>query len=123
MKINKAMNTNNLTIKSQEVLQKAYQIALEKGQQAIEPGHFMKALLDVDENVTPFVFKKLGVNYQAVRQAVDSIVDSYAKVNGGQQYLSRSGAEIIQQANIYLKQFKDEYIALEHLLLAILKVF
>lgn len=116
------MNLNNLTIKSQEALQRSHQIGLEMGHQAIEAGHIMKGILEVDENVTPFVFKKLGVNHTAIKQAVDSIVDSYAKVGGGNQYLSRTGAEIIQHAGTFLKEFGDEYIALEHLLLGIMKV-
>ncbi len=114
------MNFNNLTIKSQEAIQRAQQLAMEKGQQAIELGHLLKAILEVDDSVAPFVFKKLSVNYDIIRQALDKIVDGYPKVSGGNQYLSRTVNEAIQRANTYLKQFGDEYIALEHLLLAIL---
>ncbi len=115
------MNFNNFTIKSQEVLQRAHQIALEHQHQAIELGHLMKAILDIDENVTPFLFKKLGVNVGAVRAAVDSTVQSYAKVSTeGQQYLSRTAITAIQKANSFLKEFGDEYVAIEHILLSIL---
>ena len=116
------MNLNNLTIKSQEALQRAHQIALEHEHQAIEAGHLMKGLLDVDENVTPFIFKKLGVNYSAVKQAIDSMVSSYAKGNAASQYLSRTAVDVVQYANNYLKEFGDEYVALEHLLLGLLRV-
>lgn len=116
------MNLNNLTIKAQEALQRAQQIAMENGQQAIELGHVLKGLLEVDENVAPYVFKKLGVNYSAIKQATDSIVMSYPKVSGGNPYLSRTATEVIQKANSFLKEFGDEYVALEHLLLAMLSV-
>ncbi|MEZ4992935.1 MAG: ATP-dependent chaperone ClpB [Saprospiraceae bacterium] len=116
------MNLNNLTIKSQEALQRAQQIALENGQQALELGHLLKGILEVDENVAPYVFKKLGVNYSAVKQATDSIVAGYPKVSGGTPYLSRTATEAIQKANTYLKEFGDEYVALEHLLLGIMSV-
>lgn len=116
------MNLNNLTIKAQEALQRAQQIAMEYGQQAMELGHLLKGILEVDENVAPYVFKKLGVNYSAVKQTTDSIVASYPKVSGGSPYLSRTTTEVIQKANILLKDFGDEYVALEHLLLAMLTV-
>ncbi len=117
------MNLNNLTIKSQEAMQRAQQIAMEQQQQAIEVGHLLKGLLEVDESVAPFIFKKLGVNYNAIKQALDSIVQSYPKVSGGgNQYFSRTATEALQKANSYLKTFGDEYVALEHILLGIISV-
>lgn len=116
------MNFNNLTIKVQEAFQRAQQVSMENGQQALEVGHLLKGLLDVDDSVTPFAFKKLGVHYNAVKQATDSIVQSYPKVNGGNFYFSRPATEAVQKAGLYLKEFGDEYIALEHLLLGILSV-
>lgn len=74
---NKAMNLNNLTIKSQEAVQRAQQLAMENNSQQIEPGHLLAAIMEVDENVTPFVFKKLGVNYDVLRKATNSIVKGY----------------------------------------------
>lgn len=116
------MQFNNFTIKSQEVVQKAGQLALEYQQQAIEVGHVLKALLEVDESVTPFLFKKLGVNGTAIKQALDSMVAGYAKVSGGQQYLSREAGELLQRANVEMKEMGDEFVSLEHLLLAALSV-
>lgn len=117
------MNLNNLTIKSQEAVQKAQQLALENSSQAIELGHLLKGIFEVDDSVTPFVFKKLGVNVNAVQQATDSIVRSYARTSDtAGQYLSRQANEALQKANTLLKDFGDEYVALEHLLLAILSV-
>jgi ATP-dependent Clp protease ATP-binding subunit ClpB len=116
------MNFNNFTIKSQEALQRAGEIALGNQQQSIESGHLLKAVFEIDENVTPFLFKKMGANISAVRQAIDSIVAGYPKVTGGQQMLSRTAAEMIQHANVVAKEMKDEFVSLEHLLLATLKV-
>ena len=100
------MNLNNLTIKSQEAVQRAQQIAMEQQQQAIEVGHLLRGVLEVDENVAPFIFKKLGVNFDAVKQALESIVQSYPKVSGGgNQYFSRTTTEALQKANTYLKNF------------------
>ena len=115
------MNFKNWTIKSQEALQSAQQIAMENSAQAIEMGHLLKGILEVDDSVAPFLFKKLGVNFNAVKQATDSIVQSYPKAASTEgQYLSREVNETIQRANLALKEFGDEYISLEHLLLSIL---
>ncbi len=114
------MNLNNFTIKSQEAVQRAQQIAMEQQHQAIEPAHLLKGILEVDDSVAPFVFKKLGVNPDIIRQTVDSMVRSYPKVSGGAQYLSRTATEAMQKAGAFLKEFADEFVAIEHLLLGIL---
>ena len=114
------MNFNNFTIKSQEAIQQAQQIASELGQQAIETGHILKGTLTVDESVTPFLLKKLGVNVDIFSKAVDKIVESYPKVSGGEQYLSRNANAVLQKAVSLLKEFNDEYVTIEHLLLALL---
>lgn len=118
------MQLNNFTIKSQEAVQRAQQLALEQSNPSIEVGHLLQAIFEVDENVSPFVLKKLGVNFDAIRKATQSIVKSYPTQNtsDGQQYLARTTNEVLQRANTYLKTFGDEYVALEHLLLAIVKV-
>ncbi len=116
------MNLNNLTIKSQEAIQAAQQLAMENGSQQIEPGHLLAAIMDVDESATPFIFKKLGVNYDVLRKATDAIVAGYPKSSGGdgRQYFARETSDVLQRANSYLKEFGDEYVALEHLLLGLL---
>ncbi|RME95214.1 MAG: AAA family ATPase, partial [Bacteroidetes bacterium] len=118
------MQLNNFTLKSQEAVQRAQQLALEHGNPSIELGHLLQGILDIDENVTPFVLKKMGINFDAVQQALASIVQSYPKQQGGggQQYLARTTNEALQRATTYLKKFGDEYVALEHLLLGILAV-
>ena len=114
------MNFNNFTIQSQEAIQQAIQIATANGNQAIENGHILKAILEVDENVTPFIFKKIGINQTNFSKTVEAIVTSYPKVSGGQPYLSNNANQTIAKATNYLKEFKDEYITIEHLLLGIL---
>ena len=115
------MNLKNFTIKSQEAIQRAQQIAMENEHQAIEPAHLMKGVLEIDENVTPFIFKKLGVNFKLIKQTVDGMVLSFPKVGGGEQYLSKSANEVLQKANTFLNEFGDEYVALELLVLGLLK--
>ncbi|MGZ3885755.1 MAG: Clp protease N-terminal domain-containing protein, partial [Bacteroidia bacterium] len=114
------MNLNNFTIKSQEAIQQAVQLATIEGNQAIENGHILKAITEVDENVTPFILKKLNVNANVFTKTLDSILKSYPKVSGGQPYLSNAANQTLAKANTYLKEFKDEYVSIEHLLLGIL---
>lgn len=114
------MNLNNFTIKSQEAIQQAITLATANGNQAIENGHILKAILEVDENVTPFVLKKLGINQSVFSKTIDAILNSYPKVSGGQPYLSNAANQTIAKATNYLKEFKDEYVSIEHLLLGIL---
>ncbi len=114
------MNFNNFTIKSQEAVQQAVTLATANGQQAIENGHILKAITDQDETVTPFILKKLGINQQVFSKTLDSIVNSYPKVSGGQPYLSNSANQTIAKATNFLKEFGDEFISIEHLLLGIL---
>lgn len=116
------MNLNNLTIKSQEALQRAQQRVLQNGQQSIEVAHILQGILEVDDSVTPFIFKKLGANPTVIRQTVDAEVSSLPKVSGGQPYFSRTATEVIQRAGNFLQEFGDEFISLEHLLLGIISV-
>src|SRR6185436_8709667 len=114
------MNFEKFTIKSQEALQKSAEIATGNQQQAIEPGHLLKAILETDKNVVDYLIKKLNANENLVHSRLDALVASYPKVSGQQPYLSTSTNSVLQQAEKELREFKDEYIAIEHLLLAIL---
>ena len=114
------MNFNEYTIKSQEALQKATELAQAEGHQAIETGHLMKAIQQVDENVLSFVFKKLNANSQLLTKKVDELIGSYPKVSG-QPYLSNDAHKALTNAKSFLKTFKDEYVAIEHLVLGLLK--
>lgn len=114
------MNFNNFTIKSQEAVQQAQQIATANGNQAIETGHLLKAILEVDENVTPFLLKKLNVNLRSLSDALQAVINGYPKVSGGNPYLSADANAALQKAISYLKEFKDEFVSIEHLLLGLL---
>ena len=117
------MNFNNFTIKSQEAVQKATEIATAKQNQAIETSHLLKGMLMVDENVIPYLLKKLNVNLDSFTAALDRIVDSYPKVSGGgEQYLSNDATKALQKATALAQEFKDEFVSIEHLLLGILAV-
>ncbi len=114
------MNLNNYTIKSQEAIQQAVQLATVNGQQAIEPAHILKAVLEVDENVTPFILKKLNVNPQSFEKIVDTVIKSFPKVSGGQPYLSSASNQALAKASTFLKEYKDEFVSIEHLLLGLI---
>lgn len=114
------MNFDKYTIKSQEALQKAAEIAMSNQQQAIEPGHLLKGILETDENVSSYLFKKLNVNTGLLQTKLEDLLKSYPHVSGQQPYLSSATNGILAQAEKELKEFKDEYIAVEHLLLAVL---
>ncbi len=116
------MNLNQFTIKSQEAIQKAQELAMQHSQQAIEGIHLLKGILLIDENATPFLLKKLNVDFPVFSQAVDRIIESLPKVSGGQTYLSRDANEVLQKAPTYLAEFKDEFVSVEHLLLALLEI-
>ncbi len=116
------MNFNQFTIKSQEAVQKAQELATANENQAIESIHLLKGILAVDENATPLLLKKLNVDFPVFSQAVDRIIESLPKVQGGQQYLSNEATLVLQKAQNLLKEFKDEFVSVEHLLLAILEV-
>ena len=116
------MNFNNFTIKSQEAVQEAVNLVQSRGQQAIEPEHLMAGLLKVGENVTNFIFQKLGINGQQIETVLDRQITSLPKVSGGEAYLSRSANEVLQKAVEVSKELGDEYVSLEALLLALLNV-
>lgn len=113
------MDFNNFTIKSQEAIQQAQQLAEGLGQQAIEPAHILKGMMQVDENVLPFIFKKVNVNPDKISSLLDTQIQALAKVSGGRIYLSDDSNKIIQKSISFAKSFGDEFVSLEHLLLAL----
>ncbi|UGU16171.1 ATP-dependent chaperone ClpB [Sinomicrobium kalidii] len=115
------MNLNNFTIKSQEAIQQAQQIAQGYGHQEIENEHLFKAIFEVDENVLPFLLKKLQVNVPLLKQILDKTLESFSKVEGGQLMLSREAGTALNEAGIIAKKMNDEYVSIEHLILAIFK--
>lgn len=115
------MNLNNFTIKSQEAIQQAQQLAQELGHQQIENEHIFKAITMVDENVTPFLLKKLNINVNLFNQILDNTLQSFPKVSGGDIMLSREATKTLNEANSVAKKMNDEYVSVEHLILAIFK--
>ncbi|NOX46070.1 MAG: ATP-dependent chaperone ClpB [Chlorobi bacterium] len=114
------MNLNNFTIKSQEAIQKAQEIASGNSNQSIESIHILKGIMQVDENVIPYLLKKLDVNTVILDKAIDKIIESLPKVSGGEHFLSREANAALQKASGYLKDFNDQFVSVEHILLGIL---
>ncbi len=113
------MDLNKFTIRSQQAIQQAQTIAAGLGQQQIETGHLLKGLVEVDQDVTPFLLKKLDVNTANLQQALDRIVNSYPKVQGGDLVLSRQSAQVLTKALASLKELGDEFASVEHLLIGL----
>ena len=114
------MNLNKFTIKAQEAVQEAVNRVQRQGQQNIEPEHLLAGILKVGEQVTGFVFRKLGVNPTLVQQAVDAQIGSLPRVQGGEPYLSREANEVLNRAEDMAQKQGDEFVSIEHLLQAIL---
>ncbi|WP_037320192.1 ATP-dependent chaperone ClpB [Salegentibacter sp. Hel_I_6] len=115
------MNFNNFTIKSQEAIQQAQQLAQELGHQQIENEHIFKAISIVDENVAPFLLKKLNINVNLFNDILDKTLQSFPKVSGGDIVLSREAGKAVNEASTIAKKMNDEYVSIEHLILAIFK--
>ena len=113
------MNFNKYTTKTQEIIQQAATIASGNGQQAIEAGHLLKAILEEDGNTSGFLLKKMGVNENILLAKLESIVNSYPKVSGGQPYLANDAAAALTKAANLLKDFGDEFVSVELLLMGL----
>lgn len=114
------MNFNNFTIKSQQAIEKAFQYASGKQQQAIETGHILKGVLTEGENVVGFLLNKLGVNLQNFTVVLDQITESYPRVSGGEPFLSREATKVLQSANEISQKMGDQFVSVEHILLGLL---
>jgi len=115
------MNFNNFTIKSQEAIQQAFEVAQAKQNQAIETGHILKGLFQEAENVVGFLLKKVGANPAVILQTVDRIVDSYPKVSGGEAYLSSDSNKALQKSIALMQEMGDQFVSVEHILMGILE--
>ena len=116
------MNMDKYTIKAQEAVQEALKRVQRQGQQTIEPEHLLSGVMQVAEEVTRFIFQKLGMNPTTVQQAVDAQISSLPKVQGGQPYLSQQSSQVLQKAEDLAQKGGDEYVSVEHLLMAIAEV-
>ena len=114
------MKMENYTIKSQEAIQKAFEIAEARGQQSVEPTHLLKGLMNVAESITDFLFGKVGANMNALKKELDVVINSYARVTGADSYMSPQLLDSLKNAEEIAKSMKDKYIAVEHLILGIL---
>ncbi len=114
------MNLNNFTIKAQEAINQSFQIASGNSQQAIEPVHLLKGIIEVDDSIVQFIFNKCGI--RNVNPVIEQMIASFPKVSGGEPYLSRSASEVLQKSVQLSKQMNDQFVSVEHLLLALLLV-
>jgi ATP-dependent Clp protease ATP-binding subunit ClpB len=115
------MNLNNYTLKAQESVQKAFNIAASKGQQAVECVHLLKGIISETESITDFLFGKMGVNSANLLRDIDKLIDTYPKVSGAEAYLSSSLSDAMRKANGFASAMKDQFVTSEHLLMGILE--
>lgn len=116
------MNLNNFTIKSQEAVQKAQELAVSGDNQAIETGHLLKGIFIVDEDVINYALKKVNANAKRIHSALDAVLQSYAKVSGtSQNYLSNDANRSLLKANTFMKEFGDEFVTVEHIFMALVE--
>ena len=116
------MNFENFTIKVQEAIQEAVNLAQRNGQQAIEPEHLICGIMKIGENVTNYIFQKLGVNIQQLTTLLNHQMMSLPKVQGGDPYLSRDANAVLQKSEDYAKEMGDEFVSIEAVLLALFNV-
>ena len=115
------MNLNKLTIKSQEALQKAQELAVKKGQQMIEISHLSMGILEVDENVSPFILEKIGVQLSTFKTVINKVIEGLPKVSGSEVQFSRNSGQVLSNALVEAQKMGDEFVSIEHLWLAILE--
>ena len=113
------MQLDKFTIKSQESIERAQQLATGKGHQAIECGHLLKGLIEVDTNILPYIFKKLAVNENTIKPNLDKILDKYPVVEGGEMFVSNSLNKVLIDSQSVARQLKDDFVSLEHLFIAL----
>jgi ATP-dependent Clp protease ATP-binding subunit ClpB len=116
------MNFNNYTIKAQEAIRKAQEIADANQNQVLENAHILKGIFTTDDNIAPYLFRKLGVDLSIFSKALDKILESFPKVSGGDQYLSSNANATFQKAVSSAHEFKDDFVSIEHLLIGLLSV-
>lgn len=116
------MDFNNFTVKSQEAIQKAVEMVKSGGQQSIEPAHILKGVINAGENIFNFLFQKVGVNTQYVENQLQKQIDTFPKVAGGEPYLSRESNAVLQKAQDIAKKMGDQFVSIEHIILALVVV-
>jgi ATP-dependent Clp protease ATP-binding subunit ClpB len=114
------MNLNNFTLKAQESVQQAFNIAASKGQQAVECAHILKGVMSEADSITGFLFGKMGVNTTSLSKEIDALIDSFPRVSGADSYLSSSVSEAFRKAGDHASKMKDKFVSPEHILMGIL---
>ncbi len=114
------MNLNNFTLKAQESVQQAFDIAAAKGQQAVECAHILKGVMNQAESITGFIFGKMGINIATIESEIDNLIDTFPKVSGGDAYISSSVSEAFRKASDHASKMNDKFVSSEHLLMGIL---
>ncbi|HEX2920882.1 MAG TPA: ATP-dependent chaperone ClpB [Bacteroidales bacterium] len=114
------MNLNNFTLKAQESIQQAFNIASSKGHQAVECAHILRGVMSESESITGFLFGKIGVNISTLTKEIDSLIDSFPKVSGAESYISSAASEALRKASDHASAMKDKFVSSEHLLMGIL---
>ena len=115
------MDLNQFTNKSQEIISNAQQLTITNGNQVIENGHLLGAIIDIDKNVFPHITKKLGANPEIIAQTNQSILESYPKVSGGNIHLGNNAQRTVAESISISKKMKDDFVSIEHLILGMLK--
>lgn len=116
------MNINKYTIKSQEALQSAIELARKAGNQAIEPVHLLTSILTLGDSLTDFLLSKLAIQRARLEESLQRMLSALPKVSGGEPYLSSDATKVLDEAEDIATEMKDEYVALEHLFLALAEV-
>ena len=117
------MNPNNYTIKSQEAIAQAQQLAFNAKHASLDTFHLLKAILETDKDVTPFLFKKVNADIHKINLELETLLKNQPTVSGdSMQYPSQNMGQVLLKANSYLKEFNDDYVSIEHLLLALLSI-
>ena len=116
------MNINKYTIKSQEALQAAIDLARRNGNQSIEPAHLLGSLLSAGDSLMDFLFSKLAVQRARVEEANNTALSQLPKVSGGEPYLSQGANDVLNKAEDLAREMQDEYVAIEHILMALVMV-
>ncbi len=114
------MNLNNFTIKARESVQQAFKIVEAKGQQSVECAHILRGVMSEAENITGFLFGKLGVGVGEIMREIDRLIDTYPKVSGAESYLSSNASEALRKAGEHAAKMKDKFVSSEHLIMGIL---
>ena len=114
------MNLNNFTLKAQESVQQAFTIAEAKGQQAVECAHLLQGVISEAENITDWLFGKIGISSSTVLKDVEKLIDTYPRVSGGEQYLSTGASEALRKANDHASKMNDKFVTTEHILMGLL---